>query len=102
MGKYITIGAIIGSIIGWVTGFTIVTGLVIGAIAGGISYTMNSRRNIDKPTKKTNEIKEQTLQLREEQLDIKKNEYKRGRLKFIKKSSKNRKRSLFLLSVKNW
>lgn len=57
MGKYITIGAIIGSIIGWVTGFTIVTGLVIGAIVGGISYTMNSRRNIDKPTKKQMKLK---------------------------------------------
>lgn len=84
MGKYITIGAIIGSIIGWVTGFTIVTGLVIGAIVAGISYTMISRRNIDKPTKKTNEIKEQTIQLREEQLDIKKKRVQTGEVKVHK------------------
>ena len=72
MGKYIIIGAIIGSIIGWVTGFTVVTGLVLGAIVGGIIYTMNTRRNVDGPSKKTNETKEQTLQLREEQTGHKK------------------------------
>ena len=84
MGKYIIIGVIIGSIIGWVTGFTIVTGLVLGAIVGGISYTMNARRNIDKPTKKTNEIKEKTLQLREEQLEIKKKRVQIGEVKVHK------------------
>src|SRR5687767_2668428 len=72
MGKYIIIGAIIGSIIGWVTGFTVVTGFVLGVIVGGISYTMNARRNIDELSENTNENKEQTLQIREEQLDIKK------------------------------
>ena len=84
MGKYITIGAIIGSIIGWVTGFTVVTGLVLGAIVGGISYRMNARRNIDGPSEKTNETKGQTLQLREEQLDIKKERVQTGEVKVHK------------------
>jgi uncharacterized protein (TIGR02271 family) len=81
MGKYIIIGAIIGSIIGWITGFTVVTGLVLGTIIGGIYYTMNARRNIDKTSKKTNENTEQTLQLREEQLDIKKERVQTGEVK---------------------
>ena len=45
---------------------------------------MNTRRNIDKPSKKTNEIKEQTLQLREEQLDIKKERVQTGEVKVHK------------------
>ncbi|KKI92427.1 hypothetical protein WQ54_09670 [Bacillus sp. SA1-12] len=84
MGKYITIGAIIGSIIGWVTGFTIILGLVIGAIVGGIIYTINTRRNIDVLSEKTNENKEQTIQLREEQLDIKKERVQTGEVKIHK------------------
>lgn len=84
MGKYIIIGAIIGSIIGWVTGFTVVTGLVLGAIVGGIIYTMKARRNIDGPSKKTNGNQEQTLQLREEQLAIKKERVQTGEVKIHK------------------
>lgn len=84
MGKYIIIGAIIGSIVGWVTGFTVVTGLVLGAIVGGIIYKVNTRRNVDGPSKKTNENKEQTLQLREEQLAIKKERVQTGEVKIHK------------------
>src|SRR3954447_9007144 len=72
MGKYIIIGAIIGSIISWVTGFTVVIGFALGAIVGGIIYIMNTRKNFDGPSKKTNGNKDQTLQLREEQIEIKK------------------------------
>lgn len=81
MGTYIIIGAIIGSIIGWVTGFTVITGIIIGAIAGGISYTMYASRKVNNPT---NEKKEQTLQLREEQLDIKKERVQTGEVKIHK------------------
>ena len=84
MGKYIIIGAIIGSIIGWITGFTVVTGLVLGAIVGGIIYTMNTRRNVDGSSKKTNSNIEQTLQLREEQLAIKKERVQTGEIKIHK------------------
>ncbi|MDQ0860900.1 YsnF/AvaK domain-containing protein [Bacillus sp. V2I10] len=84
MGKYITIGAIIGSIIGWITGFTVVTGIVLGAIVGGIIYTMKEKRNIDGPSEKTNENKEKKLQLREEQLDIKKERVQTGEIKIHK------------------
>ena len=84
MGKYIIIGAIIGSIIGWVTGFTVVIGLVLGAIIGGIIYTMNTRRNFDEPSKKTNGNKEHTLQLREEQIEIKKERVQTGEVKVRK------------------
>lgn len=84
MGKYIIIGAIIGSIIGWVTDFTVVIGLIVGAIIGGIIYTMNTRRNVDEPSKKTNRNKEQTLQLREEQLSIKRERVQTGEVKIHK------------------
>jgi uncharacterized protein (TIGR02271 family) len=84
MGKYIIIGAIIGIIIGWITDFTVVTGLVVGAIVGGIIYTMNTRRNVDEHSKNTNGNKEQTLQLREEQLAIKKERVQTGEVKIHK------------------
>ncbi len=85
MGRYITIGATIGSIIGWVIGFSVLASLILGAIIGGISsYTMKSRRNIDEPSEKTNNHKEQTLQLREEQLNIKNERIQTGEVKIHK------------------
>ncbi|MBO1511261.1 YsnF/AvaK domain-containing protein [Metabacillus bambusae] len=84
MGKYIIIGAIFGSIIGWITGFSAVIGFVLGAIVGGICHTMNARRKIDEPSAKTNKNQEQTLQLREEQLDIKKERVQTGEVKVHK------------------
>ncbi|MBM4763049.1 YsnF/AvaK domain-containing protein [Bacillus sp. B15-48] len=84
MGKYITISSIIGSIISWLTGFTVITGLILGAIIGAISYTIATRKNIGKPNIKTEDDKEQTLRLREEQLDIKKERVQIGEIKVHK------------------
>ncbi|MGG3925920.1 YsnF/AvaK domain-containing protein [Metabacillus fastidiosus] len=84
MGKYIIIGAIIGSIVAWITGFTVLGGIVLGAIIGGINYAMMARKNRDKTPKKTNDSKEQTLQLREEQLNIKKERIQTGEVKVHK------------------
>ncbi|MFC0559455.1 YsnF/AvaK domain-containing protein [Halalkalibacter alkalisediminis] len=78
MGKFIFIGAIIGSILGWLMDFSILAGLVLGAIAGGVSYALFSRRNIEKST---DESEVQSLQLKEEQLDIKKERIQTGEVK---------------------
>ncbi|WP_026582702.1 YsnF/AvaK domain-containing protein [Bacillus sp. J33] len=84
MGKYIIIGAVIGSIAGWATGFSVAAGFVLGAIAGAISYTIKTRRNFEGHAEKISDKKEQTLQLREERLDIKKERVKTGEVKVHK------------------
>ncbi|MGA5688161.1 YsnF/AvaK domain-containing protein [Cytobacillus pseudoceanisediminis] len=84
MWKYIIIGAAVGSVVGWATGFSITAGFVLGAIAGAISYSINTRRNFDGHSEKISKNKEQTLQLREELLDIKKERVQTGEVKIHK------------------
>ncbi|WP_216830677.1 YsnF/AvaK domain-containing protein [Alkalihalobacterium elongatum] len=79
MGKSVLIGAIIGSVIGWVMGFAIFTGIIVGAIVGGVIYSLFSRR-----TTKASDAEEQMVQLREEELDIKKDRVQTGEVKIHK------------------
>ncbi|WP_227937396.1 YsnF/AvaK domain-containing protein [Alkalihalobacillus deserti] len=81
MGRYILIGAVIGSILSWVMNISIVTGLVLGAFVAAICYTIYSKRNI---AEGTNDSLEQTIQLREEQVDIKKERVQTGEIKIHK------------------
>jgi uncharacterized protein (TIGR02271 family) len=83
MGKFILIGAVIGSIIAWLFDFSVVTGLILGAIIGGLSYTLASKRDIE-PFEATNKPTDQTLQLKEEQLDIKKERVQTDEVKIHK------------------
>ena len=77
MAKFIFIGAVLGSIIGWIMNFSILIGLVLGAGVGWIIFTINLKTNTP-PIKETNEPAEPKIQLREEQLDIKKQRVQTG------------------------
>lgn len=83
MGKFILIGAVIGSLLSLVIDFSVLAGLVLGAIAGGIIKAIYARRTI-KDIKRTNEPADQTMRLREEQLDIKKERVQAGEVKIHK------------------
>ncbi|WP_332697713.1 YsnF/AvaK domain-containing protein [Halalkalibacter lacteus] len=82
MGKLILIGAGIGAIIGWIMNISIALGLVLGAIVGGISFFLVATRNNNSLGK--SDGSEQTIQIREEQLDIKKERVQTGEVKVHK------------------
>ncbi|MCT8136480.1 YsnF/AvaK domain-containing protein [Anaerobacillus sp. CMMVII] len=77
MGKLLLIGAVIGVFLSWVFNFTILLGLILGAFVGGIIYSLNAKR-MDHITNK------ETIQLREEQLDIRKKRVQTGEVKIHK------------------
>ncbi|RXJ03074.1 YsnF/AvaK domain-containing protein [Anaerobacillus alkaliphilus] len=80
MENYIIIGAIIGSIIGLVTVIPVVITIRRGAFIKGLFS-----RQLNKNTLQTNDIKNKhTLELKEEQLDIKKERVKIGEVKIRK------------------
>lgn len=81
MGKYILSGAVVGGILSWVMNFSIVLGLALGAIIAGISYSVRFKTN---RTSETNEPSKQMIQLREEQLDIKKERIQTGEVNIRK------------------
>ncbi|MDE5413654.1 YsnF/AvaK domain-containing protein [Alkalihalobacterium chitinilyticum] len=83
MGKSILIGAILGSLIGWVMGFTIFSGIIVGAIVGGIFFSLFTKRTTTQLDEK-NKQEEQTIQLREEELDIEKERVQTGEVKIHK------------------
>lgn len=83
MIKYILFGAIIGGIIGSIINLTMLTGVILGAIIGSLSYLIIAKRNTF-PRKDKDKKAEQTLQLREEQLEIKKERVQTGEVKIHK------------------
>ncbi|MFV8829120.1 YsnF/AvaK domain-containing protein [Alkalihalobacterium sp. APHAB7] len=83
MGKSILIGAILGSLLGWVMGFTVFSGIIVGAIAGGIIFSLLTKRTTTQQDEK-NKQEEQTIQLRAEELDIKKERVQTGEVKIHK------------------
>ncbi|WP_078428012.1 YsnF/AvaK domain-containing protein [Alkalihalobacterium alkalinitrilicum] len=83
MGKSILIGVIMGGLISWLLGFTIFTGIIIGAIVGGMLYTILAKKN-QTAEETQNKFDDNTLQLREEELDIKKERVQTGEVKIHK------------------
>lgn len=83
MAKFILFGVIIGFIIGLITDFSIIVGIALGAVLGGISYAIAVKKNTTH-SELNNEKEKQTLQLREECLDIKKNRVQVGEVKIRK------------------
>ncbi len=63
-------------------GISISLGLILGAIVGAISFFLVSTRNND--SLESDRSTEQTIQLREEQLDIKKDRVQTGEVKIHK------------------
>ncbi|PYZ95277.1 hypothetical protein CR194_07135 [Salipaludibacillus keqinensis] len=76
MAKYLIIGAIIGAVIGWLMNVPISGGAVLGAAVGGMSYTFTTKRNTSNGD--ITEANEEKIQLKEEQLDIRKNRIQTG------------------------
>ncbi|QOY37563.1 YsnF/AvaK domain-containing protein [Anaerobacillus isosaccharinicus] len=81
MVKYILFGAIIGGVIGSIINLTTLTGVILGAIIGSFSYLIRAKRNT---FPRTDKKAEQNLQLREEQLEIKKERVQTGEVKIHK------------------
>ncbi|MCL7749445.1 YsnF/AvaK domain-containing protein [Halalkalibacter alkaliphilus] len=79
MGKYILVGAITGILLGWLLNFSLLTGGIIGGVFGVIGNMLISRRH----TKASNEEMErsETLQLREEELELTKKRVQTGEVK---------------------
>jgi uncharacterized protein (TIGR02271 family) len=80
MGKIILIGAIVGGFIGWLLNVSILIGIVLGVFIGGISFVLFRPRSSEDKS----EPAEHTMQLREEQLDIKKDRIQTGEVKIHK------------------
>lgn len=89
MGKFILIGAVIGSIIAWLLNVSILAGLVLGAIAGATTYALIAQKSIEPPREGNGP--NQTLRLREEQLDIKKERVQTGEVKIHKEVVEDKK-----------
>ncbi|MDV2686101.1 YsnF/AvaK domain-containing protein [Alkalihalophilus lindianensis] len=79
MGKFILIGAVIGSLVGMLMNITMATGIIVGAIIGGIIGTWTKKNQSSEASNN-----HETMQLREEELDIKKERVQTGEVKIHK------------------
>ncbi|WP_368505305.1 YsnF/AvaK domain-containing protein [Alkalihalophilus sp. As8PL] len=80
MGKFILIGAVIGSLVGMLMNITMATGIIAGVIIGAIIGTWTKKNH----SSEASDDHQTTMQLKEEELDIKKERVQTGEVKIHK------------------
>ncbi|WP_416147833.1 YsnF/AvaK domain-containing protein [Salipaludibacillus sp. HK11] len=93
MSKYILIGAVIGLVFSLVLNISLLEGLFLGTALGGISYKLYRLYSGEPntPKEEASQTKNQTIRLKEEQLDISKNQVQTGDIKVHKEVSEQQK-----------